>query len=63
MMRVFMPAGGAAGMAAAFNTPLAGLVFAIKVLNHSVRSRTGAMTLTAVVIGGVVSTALVGNNV
>ncbi len=29
MMRVFMPAGGAAGVAAAFNTPLAELVFAI----------------------------------
>ncbi|MFC0408229.1 chloride channel protein [Roseomonas elaeocarpi] len=59
--RAMILAGGAAGVAAAFNTPLAGIVFAIEELSHSYESRTSGTVLTAVVIGGVVSLALVGN--
>ena len=54
-------AGGAAGVAAAFNTPLAGIVFAIEELSHSFESRTSGMVLTAVILGGIATLALSGN--
>ncbi len=54
-------AGGAAGVAAAFNTPLAGIVFAIEELSHSFESRTSGMVLTAVILGGIATLALAGN--
>ncbi len=54
-------AGGAAGVAAAFNTPLAGIVFAIEELSHSFEARTSGNVLTAVIVSGIVSLALVGN--
>ncbi len=61
MLNALVLAGGAAGVAAAFNTPLAGVVFAIEELSHSFESRTSGLSLTAVIIGGVVSLALQGN--
>lgn len=54
-------AGGAAGVAAAFNTPLAGIVFAIEELSRSFEERTSGTILTAVIVAGVTSLALVGN--
>ncbi|WP_419759516.1 chloride channel protein [Acidisoma sp.] len=54
-------AGGAAGVAAAFNTPLAGIVFAIEELSHNFEARTSGMVITAVVIGGIATLALSGN--
>ena len=63
LVRVAMLAGGAAGVAAAFNTPIAGLVFAIEELSHGLRARTGSATLAAVVIAGVTATALTGSYV
>jgi len=54
-------AGGAAGVAAAFNTPLAGIVFAIEELSRSFEERTSGTILTAVIIAGVTSLAAVGN--
>jgi H+/Cl- antiporter ClcA len=54
-------AGGAAGVAAAFNTPLAGIVFAIEELSRSFEERTSGTIYTAVIIAGVTSVALVGN--
>jgi len=54
-------AGGAAGIAAAFNTPLAGIVFAIEELSRSFEERTSGVIYTAVIIAGVTSVALVGN--
>lgn len=54
-------AGGAAGVAAAFNTPLAGVVFAIEELSRSFEERTSGTILTAVIMAGVTSLALVGN--
>lgn len=54
-------AGGAAGVAAAFNTPLAGIVFGIEELAHSYEQRTSGTMLTCVVLAGVTAIALVGN--
>lgn len=59
--RALILAGGAAGVAAAFNTPLAGIVFAIEELSHSFESRTSGTMLTAVIIAGVVTLAVMGN--
>lgn len=54
-------AGSAAGVAAAFNTPLAGVVFAIEEMSRSYEARTSGTVLTAVIIAGIVSVALLGN--
>src|SRR5277367_2922637 len=50
--RALVLAGGAAGIAAAFNTPLAGVVFAIEELSRSFEARTSGTVFTAVIIGG-----------
>jgi H+/Cl- antiporter ClcA len=57
----FLLAGGAAGIAAAFNTPLAGVVFAIEELGGAFEHRFSGTLLTAVIVGGVMSLALLGN--
>jgi H+/Cl- antiporter ClcA len=54
-------AGGAAGVAAAFNTPLAGIVFAIEELSRSFEERASGTTLTTVILAGVAAIALVGD--
>ena len=54
-------AGSAAGIAAAFNAPLAGVVFAIEEMSRGYNSRTNGLVLSAVVIAGVASLAIVGN--
>ena len=59
--RAMVLAGGAAGVAAAFNTPLAGIVFAIEELSRSFEERASGAALTAVILAGVVSIALVGD--
>ena len=59
--RTLILAGGAAGVAAAFNTPLAGIVFAIEELSKSFEERASGTTLTAVILAGVVAIALVGD--
>jgi H+/Cl- antiporter ClcA len=59
--RALILAGGAAGVAAAFNTPLAGIVFAIEELSRSFEERASGVTLTAVVLAGVISIALTGD--
>jgi H+/Cl- antiporter ClcA len=58
--RALILAGGAAGVAAAFNTPLAGIVFAIEELSRSFEERASGTTLTAVILAGVIAIALVG---
>ena len=59
--RAMILAGGAAGVAAAFNTPLAGIVFAIEELSKSFEERASGTTLTTVILAGVVAIALVGD--
>ena len=59
--RALVLAGGAAGVAAAFNTPLAGVVFAIEELSHSFEARTSGTVLTAVIIAGITTLAVMGN--
>ncbi|MBR7519215.1 MULTISPECIES: chloride channel protein [Pseudomonas] len=54
-------AGGAAGIAAAFNTPLAGIVFAIEELSRTFEQRFSGLVLTAVLIGGAVTLGLMGH--
>jgi H+/Cl- antiporter ClcA len=54
-------AGGAAGIAAAFNTPLAGIMFAIEELNRGLEQRMSGLLIVAIVLAGVVSQALLGN--
>jgi H+/Cl- antiporter ClcA len=57
----FILAGGAAGIAAAFNTPLAGVIFAIEELAGTFEHRFSGLLLTAVFIGGLVSLGIMGN--
>jgi H+/Cl- antiporter ClcA len=54
-------AGGAAGVAAAFNTPLAGIVFAIEEMGRSFEEHHSATILMTVIIAGITSLALLGN--
>ncbi|HQT78471.1 MAG: chloride channel protein [Rhodospirillales bacterium 20-64-7] len=61
LRRALVLAGGAAGIAGAFNTPLAGIVFAIEELSHSFEARTSGTVFTAVVIAGATTLGLVGN--
>jgi H+/Cl- antiporter ClcA len=57
----FILAGGGAGIAAAFNTPLAGVVFAIEELAGTFEHRFSGIVLTAVIFAGVVSLGILGN--
>ncbi|WP_348946293.1 chloride channel protein [Chitinibacter sp. FCG-7] len=55
--------GGAAGIAAAFNTPLAGIVFAFEEMARSVEEKTSGKLLGAVILAGIVSLAIEGDYV
>ena len=54
-------AGGAAGIAAAFNTPLGGVMFAIEELAKNPEQRSSGLILAAIVIGGMMSVSVYGN--
>src|SRR5690348_3826115 len=54
-------AGGAAGIAAAFNTPIAGIIFAIEEMARFYEERATGMLLVAVIIAGIVAMAFLGN--
>lgn len=54
-------AGGAAGIAAAFNAPLAGVVFAIEELSRKLESRSSGLIITAIVLAGLVAVSTFGN--
>jgi H+/Cl- antiporter ClcA len=54
-------AGSAAGVAAAFNTPLAGIVFAIEEMGRAFEQKSSALVLIAVILAGIASLGLVGN--
>jgi len=61
MERGLVLAGGAAGIAAAFNTPLAGIIFAIEEMSRSFEERTTGTMLIAVIIAGMTALAINGN--
>lgn len=54
-------AGSAAGIAAAFNTPLAGIVFAIEEMARTYQSRTNGLVLSTVMIAGIAALAISGS--
>jgi H+/Cl- antiporter ClcA len=56
-------AGGAAGVAAAFNTPLAGVAFAIEELAAAYEQRVAVLVMGAVMIAGLVSLGIAGDYV
>jgi H+/Cl- antiporter ClcA len=59
--RDLLLAGGAAGIAAAFNAPLAGIVFAIEELSKRFEQRTSGLIVTGIVLAGLVAVAIQGN--
>ena len=59
--RMLVIAGGAAGIAAAFNTPLAGIMFGIEEMSKKYKFIANGSTLTTVIVSGLISLALVGN--
>ncbi|HUO23771.1 MAG TPA: chloride channel protein [Caulobacteraceae bacterium] len=59
--RAVIIAGGAAGVAAAFNTPIAGVVFALEELAMSFERRTHVTVILVVVLAGVASYAMQGD--
>ena len=61
MERRLILAGAAAGLAAAFNTPLAGIVFAIEELSRSFEQRASGIVITTIIFAGVVALGLTGN--
>lgn len=59
--RALIIAGGAAGVAAAFNTPIAGVVFAVEELARSFERRTHTAVILVVVVSGFTAYALQGD--
>ncbi|HEY4127525.1 MAG TPA: chloride channel protein [Gammaproteobacteria bacterium] len=53
--------GGAAGIAAAFNTPIAGIIFAIEEMARFYEERATGLLLVAVIIAGLAALGLLGN--
>lgn len=60
MERGLILAGAAAGIAAAFNTPLAGIVFAIEEMSRSFEQKTSGIVTTGVVFAGITAMAVLG---
>ena len=57
-----MVAGAAAGIAAAFNTPLGGIVFAMEQLSRRRGMSHSALVISAIVLAGLVAVSVFGNN-
>lgn len=56
-----MMAGGAAGIAAAFNTPLGGIMFAIEELSRRPEQRNNGLIMAAIVLAGLMGVSAYGN--
>lgn len=54
-------AGGAAGIAAAFNTPLGGVMFAIEELSKKTEQRSNSLVVVAIVVAGLMGVSAYGN--
>ena len=54
-------AGGAAGIAAAFNTPLGGIMFAIEELSKSMEQRNNGLVISSIVLAGLMGISIEGN--
>ena len=59
--RTFLTAGAAAGVAAAFNTPIAGVTFAIEELGGNVMGMFRQIVMLAIIISGIVAQGVSGN--
>ena len=55
-------AGGAAGIAAAFNAPLAGVMFAIEELSRKPEQRSSGLLVAAIVLAGLMAVSIYGNS-
>lgn len=54
-------AGGAAGIAAAFNTPLGGIMFAMEELSKSLEQKSNGLLLASIVLAGLIGISINGN--
>lgn len=54
-------AGGAAGIAAAFNTPLGGVMFAVEELSKSLEQRSTGLTIACIILAGLMGVCIDGN--
>ncbi|MDD3370465.1 MAG: chloride channel protein, partial [Alphaproteobacteria bacterium] len=61
LCRSLILAGAAAGVAAAFNTPLAGIVFAIEEMARAFEQKHNSVVLTAIIFAGASSLSILGN--
>ncbi|MDH5446162.1 MAG: chloride channel protein [Gammaproteobacteria bacterium] len=60
MRQLLITAGGAAGISAAFNNPLAGILFAIEELRRNFRGQTSSTLIIAIVLAGLTTLAILG---
>ena len=60
-LRALLVAGGSGGIAAAFNAPLAGVMFAIEELARSPEHRSSGLLISAIVLSGLMAVSAFGN--